>query len=149
MWLWPPVMQVELDKFRKYQNNHRMRKQKEKILPSGVSPGFAYSCPSRWGGRNCLQPVDVQIIDKVLADLDPEMKKHTDWGVPEELASAARDIFDKSGIKEVTMRNIWVVFGYILSRLIQMGFNDSEDFEISEGSDNTEGLDGSGSDGFD
>ncbi|KAF9502150.1 hypothetical protein BDN71DRAFT_1343800, partial [Pleurotus eryngii] len=37
-WIWPPLVQEQLDIFREYWNNHRISKQKNKLLPSGTSP---------------------------------------------------------------------------------------------------------------
>jgi hypothetical protein len=117
MWLWPPLMQKELDRFQTFANTRKMRKQRDKALPSGVSAAFAYSCPERFGGRNCLQQVDKQVIGEIIADLEPEAKARMDWGVPPELAASAKEIFEDSGVEEVTMNNVWLVFGYILQRL--------------------------------
>ena len=52
-----PVVQKELDVFRvSVWNNHRVRKQKDKELPSGV-PEHIYTCPEQHGGEKCGIPV--------------------------------------------------------------------------------------------
>ena len=48
-----PVLQKELDVFRvSVWNNHRVRKQKGKELPTGV-PEHIYHCPDQYGGEKC------------------------------------------------------------------------------------------------
>lgn len=120
-WLWPPVMQQELNKFMNYANNHKIRKQKEKRLPSGVSPIYAYTCPNRFGGRECLQPVCMQVIEGLMKDLEPEMKAYSDWGVPREFADVAEQLLVAIGVPKVEMSNAWLVFTSLSIRLKPVG----------------------------
>jgi len=113
-WLWPPLMQKELDSFRHYANNHRIRKQKDKRLPSGVTPSFAYTFPEHFGGEDCLQPVDMQVIEEILEDMKPKAEQLMDWGVPPEFEARAQAGFDSLEIKEVTITTVWVVFTALL-----------------------------------
>ena len=119
MWLWPPIVQRELDHFREVANNRRVRKQKDKILPSGVSPSYAYTFPEDYGGVDCLQPVDREVIEEVLHDLEPEMVALTDWGVPPEFARRAQAICDMINLKvnQVSINEVWVAFSAILAHL--------------------------------
>ena|ERR1700753_90945 len=117
MWLWPPLLQKELDDFCVLANNRRMRKQKEKLLPSGVTPNKAYSLPEDFGGTDCLQPVDLGIIQEILDDMRPEHEVLTDWGVSPEFAERAEAILRRLKIKEVTLTTVWVIFASILSHL--------------------------------
>src|ERR1700749_4573448 len=106
MWLWPPLMQKELDRFRKSANSRKVQKQKDKVLPSGVSPNIAYTLPEKYNGEECLQPVDVDLIDAILADMQPQKDALSDWGVPEEFDRRAQDAFDRLPIREVTLQTI-------------------------------------------
>ena len=117
MWLWPPLIQQELDKFRHYANNHRVRKQKDKILPSGVSPNMAYLFPEKFGATNCLEPVDLTVVQEILDGLQEEKERLTDWGVPEEFAARAKTVYDTLPVEEVTLLNIWLVFALMAPRL--------------------------------
>ena len=114
MWLWPPLMQKELDNFCYLSNNRRTRKQRDKILPSGVTPNYAYTCPERFGGHDCLQPVDVHIIDEILSDMCSEVSMLMDWGVPADFAARAKEVFAGLGVKEIKMDNVWLIFGAML-----------------------------------
>ena len=115
MWLWPTIMQTELDKFVKLSNNRRICKQSKKILPSGVTPDFAFTFPERYGASNCLIPVDVQIVDEILNDLKVEKEALTDWGVLQEFARKAEAGLTQMGVKEVTKSNAWIVFAALLA----------------------------------
>lgn len=116
MWLWPSIMQRELDKFRRFANNRRVRKQKDKALPSGVTPNFSYNLPERFGGRDCLQPVNVAVVEEILQDMEEQKNALTDWGVPPVFAARAEAASIQAGIRiqEVTMDNAWSVFALIL-----------------------------------
>src|ERR1700742_4696207 len=116
MWLWPPIMQKELDKFVHFANNRRMRKQKDKVLPSGVTPDFAYTFPDQFGGRDCLIPVDRQVVKEILDDMEAEKDALTDWGVPPEFAAAASAaaISLEINIEECSLNNIWWIFAAII-----------------------------------
>ena len=60
-----PVVQKELDVFRvSVWNNHRVRKQKGKELPTGV-PEHIYTCPEQHGGEKCGIPVTDQQLQEV------------------------------------------------------------------------------------
>lgn len=117
LWLWPPLMQKELDRFRNSTNLRRVRKQKAKALPSGVSPHIAYTLPEKYNGVDCLQPVDTDLVDAILADMQPEKEALTDWGIPEEFDRRAQEIFDTLPVREVTMQTVWITFSAMLQHL--------------------------------
>jgi len=115
-WLWPPVIQNELDRFCGFANNRRIRKQKDKILPSGITPNNAYLFPEEFSGTEFLQPVEIQVIEEILEDLKPQKDALSDWGVPPEFAIHAENIMGRIDIK-VDLANVWIVFRAILSYL--------------------------------
>jgi hypothetical protein len=117
MWLWPPLMQRELDKFCASANNRRVRKQKDKILPSGVTPNLAYLFPEKFGGRDCLQNVDVQIVEEMLEDMRAEKEALSDWGVPVEFSTRAQAVYKSLNSPEITLDNIWIIFAAMLPKL--------------------------------
>ena len=60
-----PVVQKELDVFRvSVWNNHRVRKQNGKELPTGV-PEHIYTCPEQHGGEKCGIPITDQQLQEV------------------------------------------------------------------------------------
>lgn len=125
-WLWPDIIQRELDKFCTITNARRVRKQKDKKLPSGVSPEYSYSCPDLFGGHQCLQSVDSSIIDELLLDLEGEKEALTDWQVPEEFQETAETVLGMFGFerKSITILNAWMVFSAIYAHLVDLDPNE-------------------------
>lgn len=115
-WLWPPVIQKELDRFCDEANNKRVRKQKNKVLPSGVSPNISYTFPERFEGEDCLQPIDRNLVQAMLDSerMRPEKRLATDWGVPDSFALRAQDAMRRLHIEEVTLPTIWITFSALL-----------------------------------
>ncbi|KAF8584361.1 hypothetical protein K439DRAFT_1653235 [Ramaria rubella] len=48
-WIWPPICQSVLDEFTTYWNNHRVRSQKNKLMPSGATPWDIFTSPQAYG----------------------------------------------------------------------------------------------------
>ncbi|KAF9073367.1 hypothetical protein BDP27DRAFT_1445014 [Rhodocollybia butyracea] len=71
-WLWPTLIQGELDNLRETFNNHRTRKDTQKFLPSGVASNIAFSLYEKYGGKNGLVPVDSQVIEKLMEEIGGE-----------------------------------------------------------------------------
>ena len=77
-----PVIQKELDIFSSVNwNEHRGRKQKDKILPTGI-PNLMYDNPEEFGGIQCGIPIDEDLLEKVNDKLDIMTEDH-DWMSPE------------------------------------------------------------------
>ena len=115
MWLWPRLIQNALDEFCQLANSRRSRKQRDKLLPSGVSANTAYVFPERFGGHDCLQPVDVSTVEQILDDM-VEVKEHiATWGVPPEFALRCEHAKICAGIREeITISNVWPTFFALL-----------------------------------
>ncbi|RDB24968.1 hypothetical protein Hypma_007391 [Hypsizygus marmoreus] len=71
-WLWSKLIQAELDLLVAKFNTHVIRKDKKKLLPSGVSPNVAMVLPHKYGGEQCLQPVDIKVVDKLMETIGSE-----------------------------------------------------------------------------
>ena len=72
-----PVVQKELDVFRKcVWNNHRTRKQKGKELPAGV-PEHIYNFPEQYGREQCgINITEEQLLE--VAELSDVLEDSTD-----------------------------------------------------------------------
>ena len=68
-WIWPILIQQELDELKERLNNHSVHYNCNKILPSGVSPNFAYATFGDYGAVNCLQQVDVPMVCRLKRDI--------------------------------------------------------------------------------
>jgi hypothetical protein len=94
-----------------------MRKQPEKILPSGTTPNYAYTFPEEFGGSQCLNPVDLTVIDAILRDMKGEFDTLTDWNVPPEFALRAERTAEFLHIREITLPNVWITFAAMIHYL--------------------------------
>jgi hypothetical protein len=106
-WLWPDLIQHELDVLKDRLNAHKVRFDKKKKLPSGASPDVLYALPERFGGQDCLQPVDPHVIRKLMENIGGEDLIRF---VDKAYASRAQAVFDTLHLEPVTLRNAWDVF---------------------------------------
>uniref|UniRef100_A0A8H8CM95 Integrase core domain-containing protein n=1 Tax=Psilocybe cubensis TaxID=181762 RepID=A0A8H8CM95_PSICU len=112
LWLWPRMLQCELDQFMEFQNGVRMRKDSKKAGPSGCSRNEAFLFPERWGGINCLQPVDLDVVREIKEKMGGEELLSF---VSAEFANEAQKAFDSLGFSDrLTLGNVWVIFGRML-----------------------------------
>lgn len=106
-WLWPKLLRTELADFMAFRNGARMRKNKNKPGPSGMSRNEAFSLPEKWGGRNCLLPVDVEVVREIKEAMGGDAL--LDFVVPE-FAARAQRAYDSLDIQTLTLENVWHVF---------------------------------------
>jgi hypothetical protein len=105
------VIQKELNDLKDRFNNHTVRRDRNKLIPSGVAPSIAYSLCEQYGGEGCLQPVDKAVIRRLMEELGGEDLIRF---VPVEYAEKAQSIFDTLGIKDLTLQNVWHIFKVML-----------------------------------
>ncbi|TDL13749.1 hypothetical protein BD410DRAFT_817268 [Rickenella mellea] len=106
-WLWPMLLRTELQKFVDFRNGARVRLDKTKPGPSGMSRNEAFSLPENWGGRDCLLPVDTEVIRAI--------KEHMGGDALLEFTSAefsarAQEVYDSLKIVNLSLENVWGVF---------------------------------------
>ena len=109
-WLWPKLLQKELDTFMEFRNGCKMRKDKNKSGPSGMSRNDAFSLPEEWGGRDCLlklEPEDLSVVSELKAELGGDAL--IAFSTPE-FATHAQLVYDSLMITQLTFENVWVVF---------------------------------------
>ena len=77
-YIYIPILQRELDIFRTtVWNNHRSRKQKDKLLPAGI-PEHIYKFPERYGGSKCgISLTDDDLME--VTDLADVMESTEDY----------------------------------------------------------------------
>lgn len=111
-WLWPQVLQRQLDKFMEFRNGCMMRKDKLKPGPSGMSRNQAFSLPGEWGGKDCLLKIDdLSVIKKLKEELGGEQL--LSFSTPE-FSVHAQKAFDSLDITDLTFENAWPVFTAML-----------------------------------
>lgn len=105
------MIQAELDDFRRTSNDHKVRSDNVKVLPSGVSPNVAFALFHKYGGENCLQQVDPAIVQNLMEEIGGEALIQF---VTPEYAAKAQAAYDTLHITSLTLENIWSVFSSLL-----------------------------------
>lgn len=113
-WLWPTLIQQELDEFKDRLNCHTTRFDSSKKIPSGVSPDVAFSLCTEYGGENCLQPVDVAVVRNLMEKIGGEELIRF---VSIDYAAHAQAVFNTLGVSKLTFDNIWEVFSTMIPHL--------------------------------
>jgi len=113
-WLWPTLIQQELDELKNRLNCHTTRYDRSKKIPSGVSPDVAVSLCTEYGGENCLQPVDSAVVRNLMEEIGGEELIRF---VSIDYAARAQEVFNTLGISTLTFSNIWEVFSAMIPYL--------------------------------
>lgn len=114
-WLWPQLIQGELDELKERFNSHVVRYDSKKFLPSGVSPNVSFHNPEAYNGEiDCLQPVNVGLVQQLMKDLGGESLIQF---VTPEYAAHAQAVFDSFRITRLSFENVWAVFQEMLPHM--------------------------------
>ncbi|KAJ3542600.1 hypothetical protein NMY22_g3454 [Coprinellus aureogranulatus] len=120
-WVFIPVCQAELDEFKEYWNNHEIRYQDEKNMPSAHVPQDALDHPEAWGAENLLIEVEPHSIAELRAYLTEQVgprEEHLSW-YSEDFANAAAEAYEDIGSPEITLESAWDVFQLMSEALPQ------------------------------
>ncbi|KAF8903183.1 hypothetical protein CPB84DRAFT_1678207 [Gymnopilus junonius] len=110
-WLWPKFIQQDLDALRDEYNNHKTRYDKNKLLPSGVSPNVAMALYPQYGVESYLIPVDRNVILKLMADIGGEDLIRF---VSREFEERAEVVYAFLGCPPLAADTIWPLFWKML-----------------------------------
>ncbi|KIK73679.1 hypothetical protein PAXRUDRAFT_177767, partial [Paxillus rubicundulus Ve08.2h10] len=106
-WLWPKLIQQELDQLMDCFNNHVVCRDKKKKLPSGVSPNVAFALHNQYGGEDCLQKVDRVVVKQLMEEIGGEdLIRFFDIAY----AAHAQIVYDSLNFTSLTLQNVWAVF---------------------------------------
>ncbi|KAJ7091599.1 hypothetical protein C8R44DRAFT_835770 [Mycena epipterygia] len=78
-WLWPKIVQVSLDDFVEYWNNHKIRTQRNKQLPSGFSPNYIYDFPDKFGLTYFGVPAPQDLVYALRENIPKNRKECYRW----------------------------------------------------------------------
>ncbi|KAF9033382.1 hypothetical protein BJ165DRAFT_1598800 [Panaeolus papilionaceus] len=111
LWVWSKVVQDILDRYLIFQQNHRIRFQKNSLLPTGGQPINFFEHPERWNGTNLLVEVPNSQIEEFQKVYDkPEALKFGN--------QAIRDFCEQRyaaiGAPELKSYTAWVIFATML-----------------------------------
>ncbi|KAK7434314.1 hypothetical protein VKT23_020264 [Stygiomarasmius scandens] len=110
-WLWPVLLRKELAQFMEIRNGTKMRKDKNKLGPSGMSRDEAFTLYDSWGGKNYLMSVDVSVVREIMEEMGGDSLLEF---VTVKFSTQAQEVYDSLHISELTMQNIWDVFQAML-----------------------------------
>ncbi|KAG1725924.1 hypothetical protein EDB19DRAFT_1914861 [Suillus lakei] len=110
-WLWLRLIQQELNKLKNHLNTHTVRFDRNKILPSGVSPNVAMALHKDYHVEDCLQSVDRDIVKNLMVEIGGE---DLICFVDTEYSAHAQSIFDDLGFIGLTFQNVWQIFSAML-----------------------------------
>ncbi|RXW23239.1 hypothetical protein EST38_g2615 [Candolleomyces aberdarensis] len=113
-WLWSFVFQQGLDKAVAFLNAKKMRLDRDKPGPSGISRDDAFRYPSRWGGRDdLLIQVDCDVVSAMRDEIYEEGLLSF---VDSDFAMRAHNALKRLNLtlEQVTVENAWVVFTQLL-----------------------------------
>ncbi|KAF8144945.1 hypothetical protein K438DRAFT_1910892 [Mycena galopus ATCC 62051] len=112
-WLWPKIVQYSLDDFVDHWNNHKIRTQRNKALPSGVSPKFICDFPERFGLTHFGTPAPQDLVDTLHQNIPKSREECYRW-VSDEFEVRASDIYDHIGAPKLVPTNGWTIFCQML-----------------------------------
>ncbi|KAG1802206.1 uncharacterized protein HD556DRAFT_1429779 [Suillus plorans] len=101
--VWPKLIQQELNQLQEQFNNHRVRKDSSKKLPSDVSPNVAFVLHDKYQAENCLQAVDHEVVRQLMESIGGE---DLICFVSVEYENHAQTIFINLGFKELSFHNV-------------------------------------------
>ncbi|KAF8531361.1 hypothetical protein JB92DRAFT_2692108, partial [Gautieria morchelliformis] len=110
-WLWPKLIQQELDELQDHFNNHHVQKDRNKVLPSGVSLNEAFTLHEAYSAENLLQPVNKDVLKELMVSIGGDDLIQF---VSIEYAIHAQEVYDSLGIQKLTMFNVWTIFQAML-----------------------------------
>ncbi|KAJ7774455.1 hypothetical protein B0H14DRAFT_3095915 [Mycena olivaceomarginata] len=113
-WIWPPIVQGELDHFTEWWNSHVIRRQHNKTMPSGVSPNKLHTHPEYYGGRCFAIPVPRDAINEFRKTIKISGEAALAW-VPEDFDVIAGQVYEMLGSPSVSAETAWDFFSQMTS----------------------------------
>ncbi|KAJ7145060.1 hypothetical protein C8R43DRAFT_953510 [Mycena crocata] len=112
-WLWPRIIQLSLDGFVEYWNTHKIRTQKNKLLPSGVSPNYICDFPERFGLTNFATAVPPEFVDALRENIPKSREECYRW-VSDDFEAQAWSVHARIGAPKFILGDGWTIFCQML-----------------------------------
>jgi hypothetical protein len=116
-WLWPKLLRKLAGEFMEARNAFRSRLDRSKPGPSGMSRNEAYSLPHKWGGRQFLLDLDMDVVREIKEFMSNGEDVFRFPLVTMEFEKRAEDIYQTLGIQDLTLSNVWHIFSTMLPLL--------------------------------
>ncbi|KAJ7849498.1 hypothetical protein B0H14DRAFT_3668187 [Mycena olivaceomarginata] len=108
-WVWPKIVQIGLDEFLDYFNNKKTRKQRNRILPSGVAPNVVFDMPADYGLHNLAIPVPQEAVQQLRGLIETPREEVFRW-VSDEFDMLATNIYNGLGSPKLETLSGWAIF---------------------------------------
>ncbi|KAJ7879979.1 hypothetical protein B0H14DRAFT_2566489 [Mycena olivaceomarginata] len=102
-----------LDDFVDYWNDHKIRTQRNKALPSGVSPKFICGFPERFGLTHFGTPAPQDLVDTLHQNIPKSREECYRW-VSDEFEVRVSEIYDHIGAPKLAPTEGWTIFCQML-----------------------------------
>ncbi|KAJ6447916.1 hypothetical protein C8R45DRAFT_850605, partial [Mycena sanguinolenta] len=114
-WLWPKIIQCGLDDFIDYWNNHKIRTQRNKLLPSGVSPNYIWDFPEKFGLTHFGVSAPPQSIATLWQSILKSCNECYRW--VSEFDSRAWEVYVQIGEPKLILMDGWTIFYEMLPQI--------------------------------
>ncbi|KAK6975009.1 hypothetical protein R3P38DRAFT_3412060 [Favolaschia claudopus] len=121
LWLWSKIVQISLDEFVDYFNNKKTRRQRARILPSGVAPNVVFDMPQDYGLENLAIAVPQAAIDQLRDLIDTPRSEALRW-VLDVFDAVAREVYARLGSPGLQVLTGWAIFN-AMAPLLRQEFN--------------------------
>ncbi|KAJ7878361.1 hypothetical protein B0H14DRAFT_3130022 [Mycena olivaceomarginata] len=112
-WLWPKIIQLALDNFLDYWNNHKIRTQRNKLLPSGFSPNYICDFPEKFALTHFGVAAPQPFINALRQNIPKTQRECCRW-VPDEFDAKASEVYAQIGEPKFVLTNGWTIFCQML-----------------------------------
>lgn len=122
-WLWVPIVQQGLDKYRAYWNNHTISKSKKKKNPSGSCPKNMFLNPSSVSAlaRDCSIRVNPETVAELREAYGGQEARDKAYRfVSEEFQFNADAVYQNLGAPELSLLNGWKVFTQMVTKIDEL-----------------------------
>lgn len=116
-WLWGKIVQYRLDQAIRESENHRVRKQANRLLPSGGRRIDFYRNPEQWGGTDLLISIDRDLVDELLDEYD--LPEYTQFG-SNSMVKLCECLFDAIGSPLPLAKEGWSIWQQMTATLPQL-----------------------------
>ncbi|KAF8140804.1 hypothetical protein K438DRAFT_1636902, partial [Mycena galopus ATCC 62051] len=108
-WLWPKIVQIGLNEFLDYFNNKKTRKQRNRILPSGVAPNVVFDMPADYGLQNLAIRVPQEAVQELRGLIETPREEAFRW-VSDKFDILATTIYNGLGSPKLETLSGWAIF---------------------------------------
>ncbi|KAH9916465.1 uncharacterized protein B0H18DRAFT_1124196 [Fomitopsis serialis] len=109
-WIWPRIVQQELNSFRDYWNMHKIRFQRNKLMPSGTTPTDLWISPEDFGHERISIPVPRDAVETMRRKRLPSSRDAAYSWVDQDFAKRAEQAYDLLGCPLLAKETGWDVF---------------------------------------